>query len=101
MDPAVFTKQCGLVIGAVLLISAVATPSGAQVPGGSYLETCRNVQTRGDTLVADCQRVDGRWSRTGLDLHRCHGDIANWNGQLSCRKGHHRDDDDRRYDEDR
>ncbi|HLG86967.1 MAG TPA: CVNH domain-containing protein [Alphaproteobacteria bacterium] len=98
------STACGLLAGAALLILAVATPARAQgFPDGSYVETCRNMEMHGDTLVADCLRRDGQWARSGLDLDRCRGgDIANLDGQLACRRrGHHRDDDDRRYDDDR
>ena len=65
------------------------TPAMAQgyggAPGGSYLDTCREVRAYGDSLSAVCRRVDGSWQRTGLrDLNGCAGDIANMNGHLTC-----------------
>ena len=103
MWQAAFANKSGLLAGALLVLT-MATPARAQgVPEGSYLETCRNVEMHGDTLVADCQRRDGRWDRSGLDMDRCRGgDIANLDGQLACHRGHHHhDDDDRRHDDDR
>jgi hypothetical protein len=70
---------------AAMLLSLVARPAWAQAPGGSYLETCTNVRTFGDRIVADCRRVDGAWNRTALnDFDSCVGGISNMNGQLAC-----------------
>jgi hypothetical protein len=76
----------GVAIAAAAVLSALgAIPAQAQVPGGSYLETCSNVRAFGDRIIADCRRADGAWSRTALrDPRRCVGDIANTNGQLAC-----------------
>jgi hypothetical protein len=88
----------GLLAAAALLLSAMAAPAHAQdVPRGSYLQTCTHVETHGDRLVADCMRVDGRWSRTALDLDRCGGGIANINGRLTCSGDRYSRDRDR-YD---
>ena len=61
-------------------------PAMAQsVPGGSYLNSCNGVVTRGDTLVATCRTVDGRPLRTALAPFRaCVGDVGNNNGILQC-----------------
>jgi len=104
MGRAAFGNKHALLAGAALLVLAMTTPAGArEVPNGSYLQSCRNIEIHGDTLVADCLRVDGRWSRSGLDVGRCRGDIANNNGELVCpRRDHdHRYDDDRRGPYDR
>ena len=72
---------------AVLLAAfAWSQPASAQaVPGGSYLNSCNDVVTRGDTLVASCRMVDGRPLRTALAPFRaCVGDIGNNNGVLQC-----------------
>jgi hypothetical protein len=85
MSKLTFTNKCGLLAGAAMLIAAVAAPAHAQnVPPGSYLQSCRNVQTQGDRLVADCRRTDGSWGRTALDVDRCVGGIANMDGRLTC-----------------
>lgn len=81
---------CRAPIAAAALLVALATiPAHAQgVPGGSYLESCTNVQIFGDRVVADCRRVDGGWDRTVLrDVDRCVGGIANMNGRLICTYG--------------
>ena len=85
MSKLTFANKCGLLAGAAMLISAAAVPSHAQnVPPGSYLQSCRNVETQGDRLVANCRRADGSWSRTALDVDRCVGGIANMDGRLTC-----------------
>jgi hypothetical protein len=87
----------------VLLISA--NSSAIQYPGGSYQQTCRNIDARGSTLSAECQDTGGGWHRTELrDYQRC-GQIENINGNLSCAAGADRGgnygDRDRGYDRDR
>jgi hypothetical protein len=52
MSKLTFANKCGLLAGAAMLISAMAVPAHAQnVPPGSYLQSCRNVETQGDRLV--------------------------------------------------
>jgi hypothetical protein len=83
------TSKCSLVAGAAMLLSFAAAPIHAQgSPPGSYLRSCTQVATRGDTLTADCRRTDGSWGRTALrDVGRCVGDIGNMDGQLTCNGG--------------
>lgn len=85
---------------AVLLgVAALANPAAAQrVPGGSYLESCSNARMFGDRLVAECRRMDGRWTRSEVDANRCVGGIANSNGQLTCNQGRTFSDRDRDRD---
>jgi hypothetical protein len=76
------------IAGAAMLLSFAATPAVAQAPGGSYPRSCTDIRMSGDRLVAECQRMDGRWGRTVLrDIDRCIGDIGNMNGQLTCNYG--------------
>jgi hypothetical protein len=57
-------------------------------PGGSYLQTCRDVKVGGDDLHARCQTTDGAWHDAKLDDYRkCKGDIMNDNGKLRCVAG--------------
>ena len=76
-------------LSAVLLAAPVCSqPAQAQpAPQGSYLESCRHIAMRGDTLFANCRRIDGSWQRTAVDVDRCRGDIANINGHLRCGGG--------------
>jgi hypothetical protein len=71
---------------AVFALVAYAMPCAAQnIPPGSYQQTCRNIQVRGDHLNAECQTRDGSWRGTSLnDIDRCSGEIANDDGNLVC-----------------
>lgn len=54
-------------------------------PGGSYTESCKNIQMKGATLHAVCKSLDGRELPTSLkDANRCAEGVANINGILSC-----------------
>lgn len=81
-----YLKTLGVLVFAMMLW---AMPGAAQsVPPGSYQQTCRNIQVRGDHLDAECQTRDGNWRRTSLnDLDRCSGEIANDDGNLVCGRG--------------
>jgi hypothetical protein len=81
------TNSAASVAGAAILLSFAALPAHAQMPGGSYAETCTNVQGWGGRLVAECRREDGSWARTALDINGCTGDISNQNGRLDCNRG--------------
>ena len=82
------TSQLAAVVGAVMLVGFTAGPALAQVPGGSYLDSCVNVHGFGDRLIADCRRADGSWRRAVLpDVGSCAGDISNQNGHLRCDRG--------------
>jgi hypothetical protein len=54
-------------------------------PPGSYPQTCRNVSVDGNTLYANCQRIDGSWIDTSIYFYDCTADgIANTDGRLTC-----------------
>ena len=55
------------------------------LPRGSYKETCRDLGMNGDVLSAECQRRDGTWRFTSLDVGECYGEVVNQNGRLECR----------------
>jgi hypothetical protein len=75
----------GTIAGAAMLLSLGAIPAQAQMPGGSYLQSCTNVRAHGDRVVATCRRTDGSWERTAInDVRNCNGGLANMNGQLTC-----------------
>jgi len=56
-------------------------PTKGFVPGGSYSETCTNIQV---ILTCEAQKQDGSWVATGLDITYVvpPGDIANLDGVL-------------------
>jgi hypothetical protein len=62
--------------------AAAAAPSQ---PGGSYTDSCKNIQMKGTTLHAVCKSLDGRELPTLLkDANRCAEGVANINGILNC-----------------
>jgi len=68
-----------------MLLSLGSAPAEAQVPGGSYLQSCTNVRAHGDRVSATCRRSDGSWQRTAINnVYTCNGGVANMNGQLTC-----------------
>ena len=83
------TRQFSSFCAAAVVSAALAvTPALAQVPGGSYLESCGNLRGSGDRLIANCRREDGSWRQTVLyDVGSCRGDISNQNGRLACNRG--------------
>lgn len=74
--------------GAAMLLPLAAAPASAQVPGGSYTRTCRDIDMRGDRVVATCRTEEGRWNRTAIDgVGQCAGGLANADGRLVCGTG--------------
>ncbi len=75
----------GLAVVFLLIVGGAWMHSAAQAPGGSYRETCRDVEVRGSTLYANCKDANNEWRRTELrDYDRCGGEIQNLNGSLQC-----------------
>jgi hypothetical protein len=75
----------------MLVLTAVLWSPGtcaAQIPGGSYQLTCRNIGTQGSTLYATCDDGQGGWHSTRLrGYQRCNGEIQNIYGGLQCTGG--------------
>lgn len=64
------------------------TPSwGERPPRGSYMATCRDIRVTAGWLKATCQDRNGRWREATTAVSWCSGnrDIANIDGQLTCR----------------
>ncbi|HEY6968856.1 MAG TPA: CVNH domain-containing protein [Candidatus Angelobacter sp.] len=59
-------------------------------PPGDYVQTCRNIRSYGNTLQAECQKRNGGWRRTSLDISQCSGGIINNDGNLTCGYGYYR-----------
>ncbi len=86
MSTGLLRTKCTLIAGAAVLLSLAAAPAHAQ--GGSYAQSCTNIQSYGGQVTADCRRRDGSWDRTTLnDAHRCAGGLANTDGRLTCNNG--------------
>ena len=78
-----YTLVCLLMVGAL----PEAGEAQAQVPAGSYLGSCSNVELHGTTLRASCTDTYGRTRHSELrEVDRCLGDIGNSNGTLTCKK---------------
>jgi hypothetical protein len=85
-----FTPQLRLWLIAALaaLTLGIADDASAQnFPGGSWRQSCRDARMEGrDTLRAECQRRNGTWNRSSIDIDRCGqgGTVANNDGNLVC-----------------
>jgi len=79
-----------VVLFAMLILSRPKTSSAVAMddyPGGTYQQSCKNINMRGDDLRARCKDNRGRYHDAVLDgADRCWGDIANSDGRLVCEK---------------
>jgi len=58
----------------------------ASPPGGSYMESCRDIWVEQGTLHAECRHSDGRWTQSPpLGYGACHNGIENIEGTLKCK----------------
>ena len=77
-----------LSLGAVAVVPANAQQYGGYnnygAPGGSYQQSCSNIQMRGSTLSASCTATNGQQLYSQINVRGCNGDIANFNGHLTC-----------------
>lgn len=71
------------------VVSGYSSPGqSAAGPSGSYLQSCQDVQIKGDDLHARCQTRSGDMRDAKLDDYRkCTGDIVNEDGHLHCGTG--------------
>jgi hypothetical protein len=58
--------------------------AAAQQAAGSFQGSCRNTQTAGGVLTAECADSAGRFHISSIPYPQCRGDIGNNNGMLSC-----------------
>src|SRR4051794_23034609 len=85
MKTLVSSSVLGAIAGGAMLLPLAAVPAAAQLPGGSYLQSCHDVQVRGDRLTATCRTRDGDWNQTSLNnIDQCAGGISNYSGRLVC-----------------
>lgn len=60
-------------------------PAQSGPPGGSYVQSCRNIQAGGGMLTADCRNIHSQYVRSSIAYGQCRGDIADTpNGILAC-----------------
>jgi hypothetical protein len=56
-----------------------------RLPGGTWAETCRDIEMQGDRLHARCQTKDGGWRWSDVDdVWRCRAGVVNLDGHLAC-----------------
>ena len=69
---------------ALLSFAGLASPALAQQATGTFQTSCRNIQTSGATLTAECADRAGAYHTSSIAFGQCHGDIGNNNGLLNC-----------------
>lgn len=73
---------------ATLWLGLQAPASAAQIPPGSYRQSCTNITSNGGMLYASCPDVNGNVHSASLNYARCPGSqVANNNGVLVCGAG--------------
>ena len=80
------------VLLAVWLLHAPAAAAdcsaGANVPAGSYRQSCSNCTASGDVLTASCKKINSQDNNTILyGYQACRSGIENMDGYLTCSKG--------------
>lgn len=87
-----YRKCHGQIVNQDGALRCVAAPMGisgvpTNAPGGSYTQTCSNVEVKGDDLEAECQTRGGDARHAKLDdYQKCRSDIINDDGHLRCSK---------------
>ncbi|HEX2330086.1 MAG TPA: CVNH domain-containing protein [Candidatus Angelobacter sp.] len=74
-------------LAALFLMASACQTGTAQtaVPRGSYTQTCKNIDVKGNILRANCQSSDGKWVHTELkNADRCSEGVVNLDGLLTC-----------------
>jgi hypothetical protein len=77
-----------LVAGAIALSWFIAFAGPASADSGDFAASCRDLDSDGAELTAQCRRVDGSMTFTSIDLSRY---VANDNGRLVRRDDGHFD----------
>jgi hypothetical protein len=83
-------RHYSIVVFALVIFSIVACPGvrAADLPTGTYMESCQGPQMHGSTLTAQCTNFFGAQQLASLnDADNCNStghDIANVNGFLRC-----------------
>ena len=72
-----------MLIGAGILL--LGAGDALAQPRGSWDDSCRRAEVRGNTLTAECRDRDGRWQRSSIRYTDCPGNrVQNSNGRLVC-----------------
>lgn len=73
-----------LATAAAALVGGLGFSVPASAQSGSYQSSCRNVQSNGGTLTAECSDGRGSFRSSSINASQCRGDIGNNAGMLSC-----------------
>jgi hypothetical protein len=74
-------------VATLAMTTLPALPAEA-APGGSYMQSCRDIRDAGrGQMSAQCRDTRGRYRFTTLNYSGCVGDIGNNDGQLICNGG--------------
>jgi hypothetical protein len=65
-------------------LAGLAAGGVATAQSGSFRQTCRNIQTTGGQLTAECADTRGGYHVSVLPYAQCRSEIANINGVLTC-----------------
>jgi len=73
---------------ATLWLGLQAPASAAQIPPGSYRESCTNISANFGVVNATCPDISGTMDQASLNYSRCAGSqVANNDGRLVCGSG--------------
>jgi hypothetical protein len=73
------------IIGIVTLTSvSFLKKAQADIPSGSYRQTCRNIALNGNILTATCVGPRGSLYDASLDISKCGDEVTNHLGTLVC-----------------
>jgi hypothetical protein len=68
--------------------SAAISCDGANLPAGSYRQSCNSCVASGGTLTASCKKINGLINNTTLyKFQACRSGIENMDGYLTCTRG--------------
>ena len=86
IDPQTGGRVCGNSPALPVPVPVAATPVSNLPPGGSYTQTCNSVSYNNGVLTANCERIDGGFQPSTLNVgSNCPGGtVVNINGQLQC-----------------
>ena len=74
----------------LMQVSAVAADCGADanVPAGSYRQSCVSCAVSGGDLTASCKKINSQYNNSTLYRYQsCRSGIENMDGYLTCSKG--------------
>jgi hypothetical protein len=89
-------KKAGLTAALALIATWLMVTSahaadcgdGANVPAGSYRQSCTNCVAAGGSLTASCKKINSQYNNSTLYSYQsCRSGVSNMDGYLTCDKG--------------